>query len=69
MVKCNVLVQISCTSIGITLFAAVGITLKQLEYRFSQLFLAHQLALCHLMVMQASFQDHRKFLSDNGGCY
>jgi len=36
---------------------------------FSQLFLAHQLAVAHLMVMQASFHNHRKFLSDNRGCY
>jgi len=40
-----------------------------LEQRFSQLFLAHQLAVSHLLVMQASFQDHRKFLSDNRAFY
>jgi len=30
---------------------------------------AHQLAVSHLMVMQASLQDHCKFLSDNRECY
>jgi len=42
---------------------------KQLEGRFSQLLLPHQLAVSHLMVMSASFQNHCKFLSDNRGCY
>jgi len=36
---------------------------------FSQLFLAHQLAVSHPLLMLASFQGHRKFLSDNRGCY
>jgi len=33
---------------------------KNKKYRFSQLFLPHQVAASHLMGVQISFQDHRK---------
>jgi len=43
-------------------FASKGfkLTEKNKEYRFLQLFLEHHLAVSQQMVLQASFQDHRK---------